>query len=108
VLTLLVFVTSIGHYWVGRRFGIHAECFPSASARAARLDRSQRHALEDLAIPLGGYVKFLGDSDATSATPRTSRCRRTSSAAPSSASRSTPARASCWAARCQLCFAFCC
>src|ERR1700682_1425721 len=27
VLTLLVFVHEFGHYWVGRRFGIHAEVF---------------------------------------------------------------------------------
>ena len=27
VLTLLVFVHEYGHYWVGRRFGIHAEVF---------------------------------------------------------------------------------
>ena len=38
---------------------------PIATARAGRFPP----------IPLGGYVKFLGDSDATSATPSTSRCR---------------------------------
>ncbi len=27
VLTLLVFVHEFGHYWVARRFGIHAEVF---------------------------------------------------------------------------------
>ena len=31
VLTLLVFVHEYGHYWVARRFGIHAEVFSMAS-----------------------------------------------------------------------------
>ena len=50
VLTLLVFVHEFGHYWVGRRFGIHAEVFsigfgPSCSAgrtATARAGRSRR------------------------------------------------------------------
>ena len=37
VLTLLVFVHEFGHYWVGRRFGIHAEVF-SGSHQVNRLD----------------------------------------------------------------------
>jgi hypothetical protein len=40
VLTLLVFVHEFGHYWVGRRFGIHAEVFSIGfGPRADRLDR---------------------------------------------------------------------
>jgi regulator of sigma E protease len=70
VLTLLVFIHEFGHYWVARRFGIHAEVFsigfgPELFGWTDR--RGTRWKVS--AIPLGGYVKFLGDNDATSATP---------------------------------------
>src|SRR5258708_2294652 len=70
VLTLLVFVHEFGHYWVGRRFGIHAEVFsigfgPELFGWTDRQGTRWKIA----AIPLGGYVKFLGDNDASSATP---------------------------------------
>src|SRR6202171_553650 len=70
VLTLLVFVHEYGHYWVGRRFGIHAEVFSIGFGRelfgwTARNGTRWRVA----AVPLGGYVKFLGDRSASSATP---------------------------------------
>jgi regulator of sigma E protease len=70
VLTLLVFVHEFGHYWVGRRFGIHAEVFSIGFGPElfGWTDRSGTR-WKISAIPLGGYVKFLGDSDATSATP---------------------------------------
>src|SRR5690242_4976884 len=70
VLTLLVFVHEFGHYWVARRFGIQADVFsigfgPELFGWTDR--RGTRWKVS--AIPLGGYVKFLGDNDATSATP---------------------------------------
>ncbi|MDP1752463.1 MAG: RIP metalloprotease RseP [Reyranella sp.] len=70
VLTLLVFIHEFGHYWVARRFGIHAEVFsigfgPELFGWTDR--RGTRWKVS--AIPLGGYVKFLGDNDATSTTP---------------------------------------
>ena len=70
VLTLLVFVHEYGHYWVGRRFGIHAEVF-SIGFGPELFGWTDRNGTrwKISAIPLGGYVKFLGDSDATSATP---------------------------------------
>jgi regulator of sigma E protease len=70
VLTLLVFVHEFGHYWVGRRFGIHAEVF-SIGFGPELLGWTDRSGTrwKISAIPLGGYVKFLGDSDASSATP---------------------------------------
>jgi regulator of sigma E protease len=70
VLTLLVFVHEFGHYWVGRRFGIHAEVF-SIGFGPELFGWTDRHGTrwKISAIPLGGYVKFLGDSDASSATP---------------------------------------
>lgn len=69
VLTLLVFVHEFGHYWVGRRFGIHAEVF-SIGFGPELLGWTDRNGTrwKISAIPLGGYVKFLGDNDAASAT----------------------------------------
>jgi regulator of sigma E protease len=70
VLTLLVFVHEYGHYWVGRRFGIHAEVFSIGFGPElfGWTDRNGTRWKVSL-VPLGGYVKFLGDSDASSATP---------------------------------------
>ena len=70
VLTLLVFVHEFGHYWVGRRFGIHAEVF-SIGFGPELFGWTDRNGTrwKIAAIPLGGYVKFLGDNDASSATP---------------------------------------
>jgi regulator of sigma E protease len=70
VLTLLVFVHEYGHYWVGRRFGIHAEVFSIGFGPElfGWTDR-QGTRWKVSAVPLGGYVKFLGDNDASSATP---------------------------------------
>src|ERR1700761_433404 len=69
VLTLLVFVHEFGHYWVARRFGIHAEVF-SIGFGPELIGWTDRNGTrwKVSAVPLGGYVKFLGDSDATSAT----------------------------------------
>ena len=69
VLTLLVFVHEYGHYWVARRFGIHAEVFSIGFGPEliGWTDRSGTR-WKISAVPLGGYVKFLGDSDAASAT----------------------------------------
>jgi len=70
VLTLLVFVHEFGHYWVARCFGIHAEVFsigfgPELVGWTDR--KGTRWKIS--AVPLGGFVKFLGDNDGTSATP---------------------------------------
>src|SRR5947208_5794216 len=69
VLILLVFVHEYGHYWVGRRFGIHAEVF-SIGFGPELFGWTDRNGTrwKVSAVPLGGYVKFLGDTDATSAT----------------------------------------
>src|SRR5476649_554072 len=70
VLTLLVFVHEFGHYWVGRRFGIHAEVF-SIGFGPELIGWTDRNGTrwKISAVPLGGFVKFLGDNDASSATP---------------------------------------
>jgi regulator of sigma E protease len=66
-LSIIIFVHEYGHYIVGRWTGIHAEVFslgfgPVLFARTDR--RGTRWQLA--AVPFGGYVKFLGDADASS------------------------------------------
>jgi regulator of sigma E protease len=69
-------VHEFGHYWVARRNGIRVESF-SIGFGPELFGRNDRHGTrwKFSAIPLGGYVKMLGDADAssTSIDPRTSR-----------------------------------
>src|SRR6478609_4957322 len=78
VLTLLVFVHEFGHYWVGRRFGVHAEVFSIGFGREliGWTDRNGTR-WKISAIPLGGYVKFVGDMNAASV-PDTDAARQMS------------------------------
>jgi len=67
VLTLLVFVHELGHYWVARRNGVRVEIFsigfgPELFGWNDRAGTRWKFS----AIPLGGYVKFFGDADAAS------------------------------------------
>ncbi|WP_028034979.1 RIP metalloprotease RseP [Chelativorans sp. J32] len=67
VLTIVVFVHEMGHYLVGRWCGIGVKAFsigfgPELAGFTDR--RGTRWKLS--AIPLGGYVKFVGDVGATS------------------------------------------
>ncbi len=67
VLTVVVFVHEMGHYLVGRWCGIGVKAFsigfgPELVGFTDR--RGTRWKLS--AIPLGGYVKFVGDINATS------------------------------------------
>ena len=67
VLGIVVFVHEYGHYIVARWCGIRAEVFSIGFGPVlwSRVDR--RGTLWQVAaLPLGGYVKFLGDSDASS------------------------------------------
>jgi regulator of sigma E protease len=67
VLTVLVFVHELGHYLVARRNGVRVEVFSIGFGPElfGWFDRAgTRWKLS--AIPLGGYVKMFGDSDASS------------------------------------------
>jgi regulator of sigma E protease len=68
VLTVLVFVHELGHYWVARRNGVRIETF-SIGFGSELFGWTDRHGTrwKFSAIPLGGYVKMYGDADATSA-----------------------------------------
>jgi regulator of sigma E protease len=67
VLTVLVFVHELGHYWVARRNGVRIETFsigfgPELFGRTDKTGTRWKFS----AIPLGGYVKMFGDADAAS------------------------------------------
>ncbi|MWB77323.1 RIP metalloprotease RseP [Pseudooceanicola sp. 216_PA32_1] len=66
-LSIIVAIHEFGHYIVGRWSGIHAEVFslgfgPVLLSRIDRRGTKWQLAL----VPLGGYVRFMGDSDAAS------------------------------------------
>ncbi len=66
-ISIIVAVHEYGHYIVGRWTGIHAEVFslgfgPVLGSRTDKRGTKWQIA----AIPLGGYVKFMGDADASS------------------------------------------
>lgn len=68
VLTTVVFVHELGHFLVGRWCGVDVKTFSIGFGRELfgfndRHGTRWRFAL----IPLGGYVKFSGDADASSA-----------------------------------------
>lgn len=67
VLTIIVFVHELGHYWVARRCGVRVEVFSIGFGREL-FGWNDRHGTrwKISAIPLGGFVKFFGDADATS------------------------------------------
>src|SRR4029078_6038679 len=67
VLSLVVFFHELGHFLIGRWCGVKVETFslgfvPELFGFNYRYDTHWRVA----ALPLGGYVKFLGDANNTS------------------------------------------
>lgn len=69
-LSIIVFVHEFGHYIIGRWSGIRAEVFSIGFGPrlAAWRDRNGT-TWQVAALPLGGYVRFLGDADPASAGP---------------------------------------
>ena len=67
VLGIVVTVHEYGHYIVARWCGIHSEVFSIGFGPVIWSRRDRRGTLWQLALlPLGGYVKFLGDADGAS------------------------------------------
>src|ERR1700761_7900042 len=67
VLSLLVFVHEMGHYLVGRLSGIRILAFSIGfGPEIAGFTDSHGTRWRLSAIPLGGYVRFFGDQDASS------------------------------------------
>ena len=70
VLTLVVVIHEMGHFLVARLFGVKVDRFSLGFGKTlwARRDRSGVE-WRIAALPLGGYVKFAGDLEATSSVP---------------------------------------
>lgn len=67
VLAIVVAVHEYGHYIVARWCGIQAQVFSIGFGPVIWSRRDSRGTLWQLAaLPLGGYVKFLGDGDGSS------------------------------------------
>lgn len=67
VLGIVVFVHEYGHYIVARWCGIRSEVFSIGFGPVIWSRRDRRGTLWQVAaLPLGGYVRFLGDSDGSS------------------------------------------
>jgi regulator of sigma E protease len=66
-LSIIVAIHEYGHYIIGRLSGIRAEVF-SLGFGPVLFARTDKHGTrwQLAALPFGGYVKFLGDSDAAS------------------------------------------
>ncbi|NQW09679.1 MAG: RIP metalloprotease RseP [Alphaproteobacteria bacterium] len=68
ILTVLVFVHEMGHFWVARRAGVRVDVFsigfgPEVFGWTAASGTRWKIS----AVPLGGYVKMFGDTDPASA-----------------------------------------
>ena len=71
VIGPLVFIHEMGHYLVGRLFGVHAETFSIGFGQEIKGWTDKRGTRWKLAwMPLGGYVRFAGDMSPAS-TPTT-------------------------------------
>lgn len=71
ILSVLVFVHELGHYWVARRCGVRVEVFsigfgPELFGWTAKSGTRWKFS----AIPLGGYVKMFGDMGVASQADR--------------------------------------
>lgn len=67
VLTIVVFVHEFGHFWVGRLCGVGVKAFSIGFGREL-FGWYDKHGTrwKLSAIPLGGYVKFVGDMNGAS------------------------------------------
>jgi regulator of sigma E protease len=66
-IVIIVTVHEFGHYIVGRWTGIHAEVFSLGFGKViwSRVDKRGTR-WQVATLPLGGYVKFMGDADGSS------------------------------------------
>ena len=63
----LIFIHELGHYWVGRWFGVKAETFSIGFGREIGGWTDKRGTRWKIGwMPLGGYVKFAGDMNPAS------------------------------------------
>ena len=63
----LVVIHELGHYWVARLFGVGAEAFSIGFGKELAGWTDKRGTRWKIAaVPLGGYVRFVGDENAAS------------------------------------------
>ena len=68
VITVVVFFHELGHFAVARWCGVKVEAFSVGFGPAIVQWRDRKDTIWKISwIPLGGYVKFFGDQDVTSA-----------------------------------------
>lgn len=68
VIGLVIVIHELGHLYAGRMCGVHAEVFSFGFGPVLFQARDRKGTLWRVsALPLGGYVKFLGDANAASA-----------------------------------------
>ena len=68
VLTIVVFFHELGHFYVARRCGVAVEVFSVGFGRPLASWHDKHGTQWKIGwMPLGGYVKFLGDENAASA-----------------------------------------
>ncbi len=67
VITVVVFFHELGHFSMARAFGVRVETFSLGFGREL-IGRTDRHGTRWKIgwLPIGGYVKFFGDADASS------------------------------------------
>lgn len=67
VLSIVVTIHELGHFWAAKRFGVAIDCFSVGFGPALASWRDKSGVEWRLAaIPLGGYVRFSGDENAAS------------------------------------------
>jgi regulator of sigma E protease len=68
VIGLVIVIHELGHLYAGRMCGVHAEVFSFGFGPTLFAVRDRKGTIWRIAaLPLGGYVKFLGDANAASA-----------------------------------------
>ncbi|HJV41246.1 M50 family metallopeptidase [Caulobacter sp.] len=67
VLSIVVTIHELGHFWVARACGVAIDCFSIGFGRSL-VSWRDKHGVEwrIAAIPLGGFVRFAGDENAAS------------------------------------------
>ncbi len=70
IVSIIVTVHELGHYWVARLFGTRIDRF-SVGFGSVLFSRTDKRGVEWCvsALPLGGYVKFAGDDNISSMSP---------------------------------------
>jgi len=67
VISIVVVIHELGHYFAGRLCGVHAEVFSFGFGPTLFAAKDRRGTIWRIAgLPLGGYVRFMGDSGAAS------------------------------------------